>query len=510
MTRSARPLLLSLVVACAAAVAGAQERAQADAAALPRARLQLDYRVSVRADDQSVDRLSISARGVAPADLRLSGALFSGRSPLGLTAELAYEPYALSGSDLSGREVVLWVAGLRLAAGLAIHASLGRGAVLEGAIGYGYARLPGAAASGGTLQGDHAIAHGPELALALDVRRGALAPSLRIRATPYAQGALGDNHLTGLELAAGGQLGLTSARWGAAEWQLVASYEYALERLSGEGASIRQGAHHVGLGLRASLAGRAAAPAERELLPGRVRGIVTRGGTPAGAGVLVLAGEIGRASTDASGAFAFRSPPGPLTLRAELDGAAPVEKTITVPPDAEVEVALDLPRPTGPGRILGVVRDGAAPVAGVAITAPGLAPVRTGDDGTFQILAAGPGLVPLTLRRSGYATSEEVVAVPPGGESTVEFALRRVLARPMATLRGLVRTRTGKPLAARLRVLEADLAATTGSNGEFSVKVPGGRYRITLEVPGYISQTKAVEVADGDQVIFNIDMQPAQ
>jgi hypothetical protein len=506
MTRSARPLLLSLVVACAAAGAGAQERAQADAAALPRARLQLDYRVSVRADDQSDDRLSISARGVAPVDLRLSGALFFGESPLGLTAHLAYEPYALSGRDLSGREVVLWVAGLRLAAGLALHASLGRGAALEGTLGYGYGRLPGAVASGGALQGGHAIAHGPELALALDLRRGALAPSLRIRATPYAQGVLGESHLTGLELAGGGQLGLISARLGAAEWQLVASYEYALERLSGEGASIRQGAHQVGLGLRASVAKQA----ERGLLPGRVRGVVTRGGTPVGAGVLVLAAGIGRASTDASGAFAFRSPPGPLTLRAERDGAAPVEKTITVPPDAEVEVALDLPGPTGPGRILGVVRDGAAPVAGVAVTAPGLAPVRTGEDGTFQIPAAGPGLVPLTLRRSGYVTAEEVVAVPPQGESTVELALRRVLARPMATLRGLVRTRAGKPLSARLHVLEADLAATTGSNGEFSVKVPGGRYRITLEVPGYIPQTKAVEVADGDQVIFNIDMHPAQ
>lgn len=443
-------------------------------------------------------------------DLRLSGALFFGESPLGLTAHLAYEPYALSGRELSGREVVLWVAGVRLAAGLAIHTSLGRGASIEGSIGYGYARLPGAVASGGALQGGHALAHGPELAMALDLRRGALAPSLRIRATPYAQGVLGESHLTGLELAGGGQLGLISARWGAAEWQLVASYEYALERLNGEKASIRQGAHQVGLGLRASLAKRATAPAERELLPGRVRGIVTRGGTPVGAGVPVLAAGIGRASTDASGAFAFRSPPGPLTLRAELDGAAPVEKTITVPSDAEVEVALDLPSPTGSGRILGVVRDGAAPVAGVAVTAPGLAPVRTGEDGTFQIPAAGPGLVPLTLRRSGYATAEEVVSVPPRGESTVELALRRVFARPMATLRGLVRTRAGKPLSARLHVLEADLAATTGSNGEFSVKVPGGRYRITLDVPGYIPQTKAVEVADGDQVIFNIDMHPAQ
>lgn len=511
MSRTARSILLSLAVACAAPRAGAQERAQAEVASssLPRARLQLDYRISLRADDQSLDRLSISAKGVAPANVRLSGAAYFTDS-LGLAADLAYEPYALSGNDLAGRGVVLRVTGLRLAAGLAARASLGGGAAIEGVLGYGYAQLPALEASGDTLQARRAVAHGPELALIAGLRRGWLAPSLKVRATPYAMATLGESRMTGYEAAAGAQLGLGSARWGSSEWQLAAHYEYALERLSGGTAVLRQGAHQMGLGLSASFPGRSPAFIDPSLIPGSVRGLVRVGGAPAGPGVVVQAVGLGSAQTDDAGAFAFRSPPGPLTLRAELAGAAPAEKTVAVAPGAEVEVELDLALAlaSGPGRILGEVVDGEAPLAGVEVAAPGLPPVRTGDDGAFEIPSAGPGPVPLRLTLPGYAPAEEVIAVPPAGAASVKLALRKAASRAMATLRGLVRTRAGKPLAARLRVLEADLATTATAGGEFSVKLPGGRYRVTIEMPGYISQAKLVEVADGDQAIFNIDLHP--
>ncbi len=42
------------------------------------------------------------------------------------------------------------------------------------------------------------------------------------------------------------------------------------------------------------------------------------------------------------------------------------------------------------------------------------------------------------------------------------------------------------------------------------MKVPGGKYQVRIEARGYVPQTKTVEVADGDQAIFNIDMHPAK
>jgi hypothetical protein len=54
------------------------------------------------------------------------------------------------------------------------------------------------------------------------------------------------------------------------------------------------------------------------------------------------------------------------------------------------------------------------------------------------------------------------------------------------------------------------VAANTGPDGEFRVTVLGGRYRVILEAAGYLKQEKWVVVADGDQVIFNIDIRRAK
>jgi hypothetical protein len=194
----------------------------------------------------------------------------------------------------------------------------------------------------------------------------------------------------------------------------------------------------------------------------------------------------------------------------EVAGYPPAQKTLGVVAWVENPVVIDLARPDGPGRIAGVVRDGRSPLEGVAVEVKGRPAVRTDAAGAFAIAEAGPGPVALQLSREGYLSAEELVSVPPNGEAKVELSLRQKAARALATLRGLVRSLSGVPLAARLKVVEPDIRATAGPNGAFLVRVPGGRYHVTIEVPGYSPQSKVVEVADGDQAIFNIDMHPAQ
>ena len=100
--------------------------------------------------------------------------------------------------------------------------------------------------------------------------------------------------------------------------------------------------------------------------------------------------------------------------------------------------------------------------------------------------------------------------MPAEAEAKVELSIVAEKAKPLATLRGLVRAVGGKPLKAQLTIPEAKISASAAGDGEFSFNVPGGHYKVRVEAPGYVPQVKVVDVADGDQAIFNIDMHPAK
>lgn len=67
---------------------------------------------------------------------------------------------------------------------------------------------------------------------------------------------------------------------------------------------------------------------------------------------------------------------------------------------------------------------------------------------------------------------------------------------------------SGPPVAARLGTKELGFEIASGADGKFLVRVPGGRYAVTIEADGFVAQNKVVEVADGDQAIFNVDLHP--
>ena len=81
--------------------------------------------------------------------------------------------------------------------------------------------------------------------------------------------------------------------------------------------------------------------------------------------------------------------------------------------------------------------------------------------------------------------------------------------RAPATIRGLVKSAAGKPVKAQVRISEVSLNVPVKADGRFVVQVPGGKYTLTIEAAGYVTQVKTVEVADGDQAIFHCDLQPA-
>jgi hypothetical protein len=515
-----RPLacLVGIALTMSVLPARGEEAQVVERRLLPRARLDLGYALSFRDDSQSVNRVDVSAKGMTPTHLRFDGAVWFGDLPIGLAAVFGWERFSLTGNDLLGDAVTLTAIGLNVAGGLAGRIDI-RGWALEGNLGWAWARLPVVNAVDVALRSGSVQSHGPMIAVRFGLPTGFwLLPDVHVSAIPYAFASTPSGASHGWRLDAGAGFGLGALPLGGAEWSAVLGYDYSLTQVDGDGGKYSQGSHQVSVALRVTIPGSVRV---EQLGPttgsGRIKGLLLDAdGKPMPAHLVEVVG-LGPVQTDGTGAFKIeRAGPGQLTLRATAPGLKPAEQTVDVAPETEVAVELRLSRPTGPGLIRGLVfskpaKPGdRAPVVGAQVEAAGIAPVQTDEKGAFLLDKVGPGLVPLKVSAKGFVSGEEVVSVPPEAEAKVELSIVPEKAKPLATLRGLVRAVGGKPLAAQLTIPEAKIGATAGANGEFSFSVPGGHYKVRVEAPGYLPQVKTVDVADGDQAIFNIDMHPAK
>ncbi len=521
-----RAVAIAAVVATAFALAPtralaaeAEARALVERRDLPLARVDLGYALSFRNDSQSAEQVDVSAKGLAPSHLRLDGAVWLGSLPLGLAVRASWERFALQGNDFAGAGVSFGVDSYQVGGALATRFDLFRGWALEGALGYQYASLPVVDAAGLAMARGEVATHGPMLALRFGLPQGSwLLPDLHASVVPYAMSQTPSGSSTGWAVDAGVGLGFGGIELGGLEWSAVLGYDFSTTQVNGGGGQYIQRAHRAGLGLRLSVPGKTElVEAPRPTGPGRILGkLLDPDGNPLGKHPVEMEGADAPLTTRADGTFTVkRAGPGPVALRAVAPGLKAAARTVEVPPETDVSVELQLARPTGPGTIRGVVYDKPAdPTKRVALAKATLEVAgktyQTDRQGAFAIPDAGPGLVQLKLSAPGFVAAEEVVQVPPEAEARVELSLQREKVRPLATLRGLVRGRGGKPLAARLTIPEAGIVSKTNAAGEFRFQVPGGTYKVQIDARGYIAQTKSVRVADGDQAIFNIDMHPTR
>ena len=149
-----------------------------------------------------------------------------------------------------------------------------------------------------------------------------------------------------------------------------------------------------------------------------------------------------------------------------------------------------------------------AVLEGAEVTAEGKPAVKSAADGTYAVESVGPGPVKVTVTAKGYKPAEDAAQVPPEGVATLDFALVKIGAGVPATIRGSVRAVSGKAVKATVKISDVNLTIPIKGDGRFVVQVPGGKYTLTIEAAGYVSQVKTVEVADGDQAIFQVDLQP--
>jgi hypothetical protein len=343
---------------------------------------------------------------------------------------------------------------------------------------------------------------------------GLFSASVRGRAAPFAVGAVAAPGKVSLSEYGGGAE-LSVGRFAVSSLRVapLLDYELSVTQASREGYALSFVAHRLGVGLRVVL------PDPNPPIelppppsgPGRIRGrVLLPEGNSAGASVMVEVVGGARLSAEADGSFEIASTgPGKVTLRASANGYKVAEQVLEVPPGGEAEASLTLARPTGPGTIRGVARlsNTKGPAVNVPIAAGGKTAL-SGPDGSFVLGGVGPGPVRVVVNAPGFQPMEEIVSVPPGAEATIDLALNKLGAKSLATLRGLVRSTTGTPVQAAVKIREASASTRAGADGRFIIRLPGGKYTVVIEAKGFVTQTKSLEIGDGDQAIFHCDLEP--
>lgn len=138
-----------------------------------------------------------------------------------------------------------------------------------------------------------------------------------------------------------------------------------------------------------------------------------------------------------------------------------------------------------------------APIGGATVRVAAGPSTTSGPDGTFT-LSGVPRDAVLVIEAEGYRPQE----LAPGAD--LEISLARDL--PTGALRGLVRSRNGRPLSAHVVVEPGHLEATTDEDGVFEIELAPGRYEVSIEADGHVTQNRTVEVEVDGVTVLNADL----
>ncbi len=498
--------MLALVVLHASAWAQSLEQKP------PTFRASLTGGAAWRTSDRRQGAVGLHYDGIAPPVVRFAGAVFF-LPWLGFALDASYETFVVAGL-LDGSRKEQRLHGGRLLGELAARWSPKSSIGLELHLGYGGGWWPMMGLDGVEVIGRAVGWHGPTISFLIGFEpEGPVGGQLFGR---FAQ-ALGGNQagVTPFNASAGFQLFFGNLAVGDLRGAVVLESEVIGVRggddTSGLENNFNQLAVRFGLGLRL----RHQPPAPSVVAPpdgttGRIRGRVLFAGVGV-ANASVTVGTLPLIKSGPGGDFELeRVQPGKYTVAATAEGYRPAEQSVEVRAGEEAVVSLELRRPTGPGRIKGVVKgEKDAPLAGAEVSLEGKPPVKTAADGSYTLEGAGPGVTKVVVKAKGYKDGDDAAQVPPEGIATLDLTLVKLGEKPLATIRGSVQAASGRKVKATVRVSDVNLTIPIKGDGRFVVQVPGGKYTLTIEAAGYVTQVKTVEVADGDQAIFHCDLQPA-
>jgi hypothetical protein len=121
---------------------------------------------------------------------------------------------------------------------------------------------------------------------------------------------------------------------------------------------------------------------------------------------------------------------------------------------------------------------------------------------TFEDLPEGAGKVVVEL--DGYDPIERPLEV--GSSPALEVAIALQASLPSGELRGLIRSFSGRAVAAKVIVESRALATETDEQGYFSIEIPPGQYQVRVEAKGFKTQTRNVTVQQNGVTVLNAEL----
>ncbi len=166
-----------------------------------------------------------------------------------------------------------------------------------------------------------------------------------------------------------------------------------------------------------------------------------------------------------------------------------------------------LPKPAGPGTLVGVVADSAGtPIRDATVYIAQLKrTVTTRDNGSFRYDSVKAGTYTISARAVGFIANAGTVTVGATGGTVIIEMTRVSWGLPAVTTRadrgglsGVIGDTAYRALAgARVRVLGSGAGATvTDEEGAFFLPVKPGRYMVRIQRDGYAQQVVSVTVPE--------------
>ena len=308
---------------------------------------------------------------------------------------------------------------------------------------------------------------------------------------------------------AGGGVRVALFRTGTALWGLMIDASYSTDQIV---STIDASQQHIRGGLSLDLQWKEEEKAAQRLAALKMNVVFDADGAPAPKARVAVQGAPTSPSLDETGAGRLDDlSPGSVTVRATLDGYDDAEASAVLSAGTETSVVLRLKKQAPKvGSLIVTVIDKAtgAALAGTTVIING-ASATTDSKGMARFADLAPGAVTVELSAPGFTAKTEAATILAGLEATVNTALVSAKRRDPATVSGFVRSaRGGAPVKANLLIPQANIKAKADDSGSFVFRLEGGTYTVTISAKGFTTQTKQVTVKDGDQAIFNVDLQP--
>ncbi|MFT3710099.1 MAG: carboxypeptidase regulatory-like domain-containing protein [Archangium sp.] len=468
------------------------------------AQVRLHYGASIRNGVEDDGGPGLTYSGVTPNDLAGTAWLwFLLGDHLGVTGSFAREAFSL----IHQGTVVTQGGLIRFSLGPTGRVRLGP-VRLEAAVSYAFHQIP-VFGTVNTPSFTPAPRHGILLAARGLVDLGPVTLEGRFEATPgLAQPTVA---ATSLGFGAGGGVRVQLFRTGFLKWGLLAEALWQTDGLTGAALTARQSVVRVGGAIDVQWKD----PALEKAVTTGALSFTVRGenGPLSGAVVTVDVGATHRTlTTDAQGKGELLDlEPGEVTASATLAGYERGESkaALAVGETRAVELVLNKEKPKVGGLVVRIFNfDGKVAVANATVELNGTAN-KSDASGSASFAGLAPGPVSVKVTAPGFTPGEEAASIVAGTNAELVVTLVPEKKRVPATLSGQVRSaRGGKPVAAQLEIKELKQSIACEQGGTFSVQIPGGKYTVRITAQGFVTQTKAVSVQDGDQAIFNIDLAP--